>query len=506
MKQLNVLVIETDQQRYDCLGSSGNPFIRTPHLDTLAAEGTVFTRHISANPVCQPSRCSLHTGLYTPAHGVYTNGIALNRREYVNSHDITIEEPLTLADRVAAAGYDTAAFGKLHLTPNIENDAREHQCPTYPESYAVMAAPAFRDWHGPYYGFRHVEFTGGHGEIPVTTGHYAQWLHDTAPDVYAEVLPHANPYFSGGAENRLKLPVAGQQDLYPSKIPGALHNTTWLAERFIEYLQRGRRSDRPFFAYVGFPDPHHPFTPSFDIAAQFEGIPVKPPVDPTGEQIQGSILLETVKRPPRVWSEEVLRYTYAMLYQVDLAAGQMMEALRQAGLWEDTLVVFTSDHGDFLGDHGLLYKSEVGSEALLHVPYIMRVPGRSLPSQVDIPMSNVDVLPTLLACAGVGSACDTHGEDITAHLTDDSRRVYAHCNNNTGPRQINYTLYDHEHRYTWYPFAERDELFDYRADPGEIRNLASNPAHAALIADYRRQLADSLVRHYNPIMGRIGIF
>ncbi len=507
MKKHNVILIMTDQQRYDCLGCNGNPYVKTPNIDALAREGTVFTRHIAANPVCQPSRVSLFTGLYPPGHGVYTNGIALNRREYVNSHAISIAQPVTLADAFAEAGYDTASFGKLHLTPNIEGDSREHKCPVYPESYGEMAKEGFRAWNGPYYGFRHVEMTGGHGEIPVTAGHYAFWLKDQAPELYAGLQAYANPYVKGVKNaDREKLPVPGQHDLYQSKIPSSLHNTTWMADRFIDFLDNGRQKDKPFFTFIGFPDPHHPFTPSFDIMEQFEGIEIKKPYDPDGKGIIGSPLLSALNRTPSTWDEELIRYTYAMIYQVDMAVGRIIEAVKKAGLWEDTIFVFTSDHGDFLGDHGLFYKGEVGAEALLHIPYVMRVPGMELPARTNIPMSNTDVMPTLLACAGAEGKPDLHGADITKLLDMESRQVFAYCNNNTKIENINYTVYDRQYRYTWYPFADKDELFDHDSDPGECINISGTKAYIQLIADFRRNIADNLIRHNNPIVGRVATF
>ncbi len=480
-----------------------NPYIKTPNLDRLAGSGTVFTRHIAANPVCMPSRVSLMTGLYPPGHGVYTNGIPLNRNEYANTHDWKLYEPLTMADAFQQAGYATASFGKLHLTPNIENDKREHKCPVYPETYGEMTKEEFRDWHGPYYGFEHVEFTAGHGEIPVTCGHYAFWLKDQAPALFAELIDYANPYGIKPEEcGRIKLPLKENYDLYPSKIPHELHNTNWLAERFVDYLENQRPDDKPFFTYIGFPDPHHPFTPSYDIMAQFEGCTVKTPYDPEGSGIKE----HPCGRKSGHIDPEVLRYTYAMIYQVDLAVGKIIDAVEKAGLWEDTIIVFTSDHGDFLGDHGLLYKAQFGSNALLHVPFIMRVPGAALPSRSDVPMSNVDVMPSLLACAGNDiSGLRGHGEDITKCLDNFSRQVFAYASDST-PESVNYTVYDENFRYTWFPALGFDELFDHRRDPGEARNLASEPEYKSRVEIFRNAIKDKLIEHRNPIVGQISCF
>ena len=502
----NVILIETDQQRYDCLGCNDNPYIKTPNIDALAADGTVFTRHIAANPVCQPSRCSLFTGLYPPGHGVYTNGIALNRNEYINSHnaDGLIFEPLTMADAFAKEGYATASFGKLHLTPNIEYDSREHKCPVYPESYGEMAKEEFRDWHGPYYGFDYVDFTAGHGEIPALYGHYAFWLKDTAPELHKEVYPYGNPYHTKAKpEDRLKLPLETIGDLYPSKIPSELHNTTWLADRFVSYLNEERPKDKPFFTYVGFPDPHHPYTPSYDIMEQFEGCEVKPSHDPESKGMEG----HPSGRKPGAVDDEFLRYTYAMMYQVDMAVGKIVEAVKAAGLYDETIFVFTSDHGDFLGDHGLQTKAQFGSHALLNVPFVMRVPGSDLPARCDAPMSNVDVMPTLLSCAGCDTSnLDVHGIDITQAMGETSRQVYAYAGN-CDKDSFNYTVYDERYRYTWFPDSnDWDELFDHQSDIGESTNLASKSEYRELIGKFRASIKDALFEHNHPMVGRITNF
>lgn len=493
MPNPNVLVIHTDQQRYDSLGCSENPYARTPNLDRLAAEGTCFTRHISSNTICMPSRASLFTGLYPPGHNVWTNGVALNRREYadLDMHRVGGQvrpEPPTLADVFAEAGYDTAAFGKLHLTPNLAPPSYG-----YPETWANWDAGRFGDWHGPYYGFRHVEMTQGHGEQPCHRGHYAAWLQREHPDIYRNVA----------STDAVERPVPALRDLYPSPVPGELHNTTWLANRFRAYLE-DRPAGRPFFAFIGFPDPHHPFTPSYDVVRDFEGIEVPDPVDPAGEAVAGTPLAEAgtdVSAFSREDRRIIRRYTYAMIHQIDAAVGHMIDGLERAGLWEETLVVFTSDHGDFLGDHGRLRKGYTPADSLLHLPFILRAPGAALPARVDTPMSNVDVLPTLTALTSVTPPEWIHGADMTEVVSRGEDHVaLAYCSNGD-PAVTNYTLYDARYRYTLYPQRGYAELYDHRTDPGECRNLVdAQPDRAAAM---RGRIETSLIQHRNPILGRV---
>jgi arylsulfatase A-like enzyme len=201
----------------------------------------------------------------------------------------------------------------------------------------------------------------------------------------------------------------------------------------------------------------------------------------------------------------IIRATYAMVYQIDLAVGRMMEGLQRAGLWENTIVVFTSDHGDFLGDHGRLRKGYTPSDALLHLPFVLRAPGAlrsgDLPERVDTPMSNVDVLPTLTSLAGMAAPDWIHGRDITAVVREGCDHVaLAYCSNGD-PAVTNYTLYDDVYRFTLYPQRDHVELYDHRRDPGEVRNLATSESDR--VAAMRRRVEARLLLHRNPTLARV---
>lgn len=496
MTQKNILILHTDQQRYDSLGSNGNPFARTPNLDALAADATCFTRHIAASPICMPSRASLMTGLYPPGHNVYTNGVALNRQEYTiaNPAPQWLETeippvPPTLADVFARAGYDTVAFGKLHLTP--------HLAPTscgYPETYALWHSGELSEWRGPYYGFRQVELTLGHGGQVFETGHYALWLQREHPEAHQQLAAHSK---------QAARPVAGLADLYSLPAPEALLPSAWLAERFAAYLEA--RPLRPFFAFIGFPDPHHPFTPSQQALAEFEGMPVQEPRDADGQGLPAAPLRDRFGTDISHLSPEdkrqIIRYTYAMVAQIDRAVGRILEALKAHHLYEDTIILFTSDHGDFLGDHGRLRKGEVGSHALLHVPCILRAPGAQLPPQVSAPMSNADILPTLAALAGVEAPAWVHGKDMGRVIRQgEVHHVFAFCADGN-PAHVNYTVYDPHYRMTYYPYNEYVELFDHREDPAETNNLAMSQPRTVL--RLMSVLQERMLHYHNPILSRV---
>lgn len=250
-KKPNVLLIHADQLRFDALGCTGNPARPTPYLDALAAEGTLVTRHMSTNTVCMPSRASLFTGLQPSSHGVWSNGVALNRKEYA---EVGVPEFLelqalsfhhelpTIADQFLAHGYRTASVGKLHLTPEYSPDHYQH-----PEALAFSSK--LKAWKGPYYGFEHVVMTKGHGEIP--RGHYAIDMEAKEPNLVAAV--ESNP--------KDPKPIPELDDLFPSVLSPENHPSQWLANQCCDLVDEFSDSESPFFLYLGIPDPHHPFIP-----------------------------------------------------------------------------------------------------------------------------------------------------------------------------------------------------------------------------------------------------
>ncbi len=492
----NVLIIHTDQQRYDSLGCTGNPHAMTPNIDRLAAEGILFTRHIAANSVCMPSRATLMTGRYPVGHGVWDNGVALNRREYmefsrVRDGEGIVIEPVTIADVFAQHGYRTACFGKMHLTPFFSPPSYG-----YPESqlHWQRDPESLRDWHGPYYGFEHVDLAFTHGQL--SQGHYRLWLRENHPEVYRAATESEHPEV-----------IPGLKDLYPADVPLELHPTMWLAERFESYLEDAA-GNAPFMAFIGFPDPHHPWAPTREALEIFKDSDVLPPADPEGAGLRGYVFGGTGSRIGG-WTDEqkriVRRYTLAQVYQIDLAVGRIRDALQRRGLWGQTLVVFTSDHGDFLGDHGFLRKGVCAAHSLLRLPFVLRVPwAEGLPARMDATMSNCDVLATALAQVGLPGPEHAQGRDIFEAMHSGARhRAYADCGRGT-PDTNNYTVYDDRYRYTIYPQRGREELFDHEADPGESRNLAGEPAHAGRCRAMLDQVKDHLLRHRTPIVGRVG--
>lgn len=491
----NAVLIHTDQQRHDSLGCTGNPHAVTPAIDALAEAGTLLSRHVVANCVCMPSRASLLTGLYPVAHGVWDNGVPLNRRDYVaydpirHGEDCVRQAP-TIADIYRDNGYQTACFGKMHLTPF--HGPAEYG---YPETRARWREnpEEMGAWHGPYYGFQYADLLVQHGHFP--QGHYRPWLKENHPEVFAQL-----------AASRPEGSIPAIPDLFPAGQPLELHPTMWLAGRFVRYLTETRATDRPFLAFIGFPDPHHPFSPTREAIELFGRSDVLDPLDPEGRGLpdygfagMGQGIGGLTESQVRM----IRRYTLAMIYQIDLAVGRICDALKDSGLWENTAVLFTSDHGDFLGDHNFLRKGVGAAHSLLHVPCILRVPWARLPERIERATSNTDVLPSLLQQTDIPVPDDIQGTDLFGP-TGEPGAAHAFADNSLGtPESTNYTVYDDRYRYTCYPHVRREELFDHAADPGESCNLARQTEHANLCRSMRDQVKEHLLHDRVPVVGRV---
>lgn len=474
-KKKNILILHTDQQRYDSLGCNGNPYAKTPNIDALAKDGIRFSRHIASNPVCMPSRASLMTGMTVPGHGVSLNGVPLWRIDKVGIDEknqemikkmigSTIPDKLpTLADILTENGYDTAALGKLHLQPHLSK--KEYG---FEECYSAWEDEEMEKWEGPYYGFKKVKLIMSHGEALCGSreGHYGRWLRKTYPEEARKI-----------DEKTYRTNVSKTKgDIYHSSIPVKLHNSTWLADETINYIEQRKECDEPFFAFVGFPDPHHPFTPPSDLAKDFMDIEVLEPA-PYDERVKRKPQYVQNILKSQVSMEDIkmaARNTAAMVSLIDTSVGRIIQSLKDNGLYNDTIIIFTSDHGDFMGDYRQLHKCAIASAALVHIPFILKPCNNNLPSVMNIPMSNADVVPTLLAMVSIDIPKHIQGKDIFS-VTSTKHTPMTHCYN-LNQEAASFSIFNDSYRYTLYPTTGEEELYDHREDPQELNNLAFNPS------------------------------
>lgn len=511
----NFLLFITDQHRADHLGCAGHPDVRTPHIDALAAQGQRLADFHVATPICQPNRASLVTGRLPSAHGLQMNGreLSMGERSFV--------------DTLRHAGYATALVGKSHLQnitavppawpgagERLPLDARLPFPGPYGQEVAARWAddPSF-ELSLPYYGFEQVCLTIGHADEQ--QGHWRRWLREQTADADRLIGPeHAIP--------TPNLALGRLRQAWRTRVPEALYPTRYIAEQTCAAISRlaSTPGQRPFFLQCSFPDPHHPFTPPGRYWDMF---------DSAGVRLPDTFGAELVDPPPMVaWmrehrrrhpdfrpghgafaaSEQEVREALALnhgsLACIDDAVGLVMAHLRQAGLDEDTVVIFTSDHGDLLGDRGLMFKGGLHYAPLTRVPFIWRDPGQARHHGRVVPAlaQTIDIAPTILARAGLHPANGMHGQDLLPVLAGDATQVREALLIEEESQRSDFgfdrrvrmrTLRDHDVRYTLYDGQPWGELYDLRSDPFELRNLWHEPSAQALRSTCAERLARAML-------------
>lgn len=485
----NFLVILTDQMRADHMGCGGNPVIRTPNLDALAAGGVHLSRGYLNNPVCMPSRATLFTGLTPRGHRVRGNGIPLDRA--------TPTVPAVLAE----AGYATASMGKIHLSPyTLYPDVPIESAPPqkFPELREHWVNGTINRVPTPYYGLQEVELTIGHACR--THGNYFNWLRQEDPAAAEHVAAAKLLPSPLGAEGCRTFPTEER-----------LHHTAWVANRTIDYLHC-RDPAKPFYLMCSFPDPHHPYhvPPPWD--RMYSPDEVMPPKSREGELADLPWFMRHIYEKPLMMSgrslptkmpeahlREIIAHTYGMVSLIDKHVGRILAKLDELGLADNTVVVFLSDHGDLMGDHGLLNKGAFHFEGLLRVPMIWRWPGKFHSRRTPALASLLDFAPTVLDLAGVGipegvRSSETRnpppawpGRSLSPLLTGqaDSVQDSVVIENDEDYLGLRLrTLVTQTHKITTYtgqrgpePYGE---LFDLANDPAELHNLWNNPSYASL--------------------------
>lgn len=491
MKRPNILLITADQQRADCLGHAGRR-VKTPHLDDLAAAGTRFGAAITSSVICQPARASILTGQLCRTHGVHDNGIDLDPAVGAKG----------FAGALAAAGYDTAFFGKAHFS------TYHTFAPTGTPECVASSADFGQNWHGPYMGFSHVELMlVGHNwfppEEPPRGQHYERWFHADGRGAEKIALYRANAGDTKGAAQT-----------WHSRLPVAWHNTTWTADRAIEWLSRAGRG-RPFCAWVSFPDPHHPFDCPEPWSRLHDPAQVDLPPnrvrsldgrpwwhravlegDPAGPADTAAVRKSFSRLPPQ--SDEQLRQiianTYGQVALIDHNVGRILIALQDRGLAEDTLVVYTSDHGDWLGDHGLVLKGPMHFEGVLRVPLLVAGPGVPAGREIAAPVSTLDLGATFLDYADAPALLPQHGASLRPLIeTDTAERTFA-LNEwdllpaRTGVALTLQTVRTRTRKMTVDRVSGAGELYDLANDPHELTNLFDDPAAASIRAELQAML------------------
>ncbi len=421
-----MLFVITDQQRADHVGFAGNPHVRTPHLDALAARGTVFTNAWVANPVCMPNRASIVTGRLPSAHGVVFNDRSLDwgANTFVRSF--------------RDAGWRTGLIGKSHFQHGTSRNSvvpvpgRPVAAPCWPEGWDTLEdddryVDSPPPWPDDFYGFSHVELTLEHGAR--VAGHHLLWALGKGGRFEDLVVPYDATSPARARSDRW-------WQIYQPPYEPELHSTSFVAERTVAFIEDAASAGEPWFAWASFPDPHHPITPPGPWWERHGPADIEPPrtIDDTLERAPA--YLQRLRRRPAerqlTWvtpfgadpdlAREAIAATYSSIEMIDEAVGTILTTIERLGQAESTIVVFTSDHGDMMGDHGLMMKGWIPYNGVQRVPYVISAPGCS-PATTDALASSLDLAPTLLGLAGLPGHVGMHGVDLAPVLADASASV-----------------------------------------------------------------------------------
>ncbi len=498
-EKMNVLFFITDQQRADNLGCAGNPILKTPNLDRLASEGVRFSSAYVANPTCMPNRCSIMTGQY-PNMCVRAFSVNLN----------SLENSPTFSETLRKEGYVTKAIGKMHLNywgRSYDNSKSVEQVTRWISKKSRKEL--VENFPKPFCGFDEVDLLVGHGDLCV--GHYTDWLEERAPQ-YAKLIFQ-------------KMHTIVDHTYRESMIPEEFYPTSYCTDRAIDFLEKhskGDHGDKPFLLKVSYPDPHHPCTPpgrwgemykpeQIELPKSFEdkeNIKKHKFIGPRADLPRwGKMLFHTASEEE---ARNFIAKTYGMISMIDDSVGQILAALEKLGLADNTMIVYTSDHGDMMGDHGMILKGFMGFNGIFNVPLIWKVPGVTKSGGIsDSLVSAVDLAPTILNLSNIDKGVippDIQGIDITPVLKDPCVKVRDSClievdeadisNKRRTKEKLPFgnlemrvkslvterytlTIYNKLHGY--------GDLFDRENDPEELNNLwYSNP-------ELRLELLDKLV-------------
>jgi arylsulfatase A-like enzyme len=467
----NVLLITADHMRHEALGCNGNPFVETPHLDGLAARGVTFANSFTPNPICVPGRASITTGCYSHrATGSKDNGGRIR------------DGQPTIAGHFAAAGYATYAIGKLHYVPYSP-----------PGQLRLL------------HGFQHAELCEEGRILAQFDPHGEQRGLEDYHDYLYEVG-------WGGYERAHGI---GNNDVHPapSPLPAEHHEEAWVATRTLanlrEHLARNRLVvshdsgvvengttvpdyKRPFFCWASFAKPHSPYDPPEPYHCRYDPRALPPPIGSFDLLRDRDPELRT--RPAAYgWDRlspeavQVARaYYYGLVTFQDAMIGRILAFLDEAGLTENTVLIYTSDHGDLLGDFGCFFKCSM-LQGSVGVPLLIAgpgVPAAGAPREQLVGLQ--DLLPTVAALTGLPLRAEVDGMDLSECLyqPDAPGREYYVSQSLSSPQQ-KYMVRTREWKYLYTELGGTEELYDVVSDRAELRNLAGDPGYRSVVTELR---------------------
>jgi len=452
----NILLIVADQHRYDCVGANGNPIIQTPALDSLAREGMRFERAYTCIGLCSPARASLLTGLYPHNHGVFANFPEIRGLLHRES---SLDPLNTLPMRLLQAGYQTGHTGKWHLG---------------------SCSPL-------NYGYQRV----------------GTWDGDGAYERYRQELLAKLAAGDSEGKNRItrRLPN-GWEYLFCSHQPGPpeLNQAAFVAQTAIDLLEEfARDRERPFFLSVNFHGPHLPYRTHEPFTSMYDPQSI-PPWRAFGDTLEKKPFQHRRMREywdteglPWSWWQPVVAAYFGVISMIDAQIARLLARLEELNFAANTLVCYTTDHGDTCGDRGMFDKGYTMYEEIYHIPLIIRWPGRVCAGAVCRAFVNsIDLAPTLLEVAGADPFTKCDGRSLVPLLhgevpKDWPQEVVCEFHGMQWSLTSQRMIRNDEYKYVWNG-TDRDELYHLANDPAELVNIADEPASQKVKRDMHERL------------------
>lgn len=430
-KKWNVLWIMSDQHNASCTSCAGHPTVKTPHIDRIAARGIQANRVFCQNPICGPSRISFMTGQYPHTHGCLGN----------YNHQAPSSNPNTLSSLFRRSGYQTALIGKSHVNLNWDKEGFEH--------------------------IRYCDLCDADPRDP-RDHHYFKYLIDQGvADFYEEGTPKKNQ------EDNL---IGGK----PAQLPYEHSIERFTGNEAISFLEH-RDETRPFFMQLSFQRPHEPYTPAKEHFDWYDPADIELP-DSAKERFENHFATKPsfLTEPLKDWlimekgEKELKQFMasyFALISVIDMEIGRVLDQLEKQGELENTVILYTSDHGDFAGEHGLSGKNFGILDSIQRIPFVLSWPGGPQGAQTEEIFESVDWYPTVCELCNVPIPRGVDGKSIVPVLLEKEKgKEAAFCETGTSSSSICTKKF----RLVYYAKEEEGELYDLTQDPGEINNLWNN--------------------------------
>lgn len=440
MKKPNILLVFTDQQRFDTIEALGNPVIKTPVLNKLVENGIAFTRAYTPCPVCVPARYSMHTGQMPHRTGIFENGTMPEGRK-------------SFMEILSENGYQTFGAGKMHFT--------------------------------------------------FDTGKSTKWGFDQRAVCDEDSLLEKNDFYQNAKKNGYEYVydykgVKSEMYYVPqvSQLPENLHHSAWTVNSSIDFLKE-KEEEKPFFMMTSFEKPHPPFAPPSPWNKLYRGpdMPL-PKVPEKSEELQTlwNKFQNRYKYKDQGMDENLIKmmkaYYYAEISFVDYNLGRLLEYMENENLMENTLIIYTADHGEMLGDYNCFGK-RCFLDSAARIPMIVKYPGCEKNTICNTPVSLIDIMPTFLEFAGIKSEEDYSGESLFSILDGKCSRdtIFGQYEKED---YASYMALNEEYKYIYSAPDNKEFLFDLIRDPEETRNKANS----SLYFEKTEQMREQTIKYF----------